>query len=208
MQCDSGKVYMSCGPICPQSCFESDDYGGCIADSGCVDGCFCPNGQVMDSTGQCIDPHRCPCLYNNNIYPESSRIIMKKNETCHHECECQNGSFNCNNNDNTICTTTNCTSNQFTCKSNDQCIPLNWKCDKIKDCEDGSDELKVDCKNQCSNKTKTFKCSTGQCIDIIHRCDGLPDCRDGSDEVNCCKLKNIFFYWFKFVFMYSLCGTM
>jgi hypothetical protein len=148
MQCDSGKVYMPCGPLCPQSCFEGDDYGGCIADSGCVDGCFCPNNQVMDDSGQCIEPHRCPCLYNDNIYPESSQIIMK-----------------------------------------------NWKCDQIKDCEDGSDELIIDCKNQCLNKTKTFQCSNEQCIDIVHRCDGLPDCRDGSDEVNCCKLNNIFLFF-------------
>ncbi|CAF0896589.1 unnamed protein product [Rotaria sordida] len=185
MQCDSGKVYMPCGPLCPQTCFEGDDYGGCIADSGCVDGCFCQNGQVMDNNGQCIEPHRCPCLYNNNIYPQNSRIIMKENNTCYHECECLNGSFRCDNIESLTCLTTNCTSNEFTCKSNGQCVPLNWKCDQIKDCSDGSDELEAKCQYQCLDKINTYQCSNGQCIDITHRCDGLPDCRDGSDEVNC-----------------------
>lgn len=179
---------MTCGPICPQSCFEGNDYGGCIADSGCVDGCFCPNGQVMDDSGQCVTPETCPCSYNNKIYPQDSRIIMRINETCHQECECQNGSFVCKENDaTTSCITTNCTSQQFTCKSDGQCIPLNWKCDSIKDCQDGSDETKKLCQNQCLNKTNKFQCSNGQCIDITRRCDGLPDCRDGSDEANCCK---------------------
>jgi hypothetical protein len=191
-QCDSGKVYMPCGPLCPQTCFADDNYGGCIADSGCVDGCFCPNGQVMDNKGHCVDPGRCPCSYDNKIYPESSRIMMMKNASCHHECECQNGSFVCDKNEGTSCITTNCTSNQFTCQSDGQCIPLNWKCDSIEDCQDGSDELKDICQNQCANKTKIFQCSNDQCIDIVHRCDGLPDCRDGSDEVNCCK----FDFWF------------
>jgi len=190
MQCDSGKVYMTCGPLCPQSCFERDDYDGCIVDSGCIDGCFCPNGQIMDNNGQCIEPERCPCLYNDNIYPQNSRIMMIKNDSCHHECECQNGSFICNENETTTtttCITTNCTSQQFTCQSDGQCIPLNWKCDGIKDCQDNSDELNIDCQNQCLNKTKIFQCSNEQCIDIIHRCDGLLDCRNGNDEVNCCK---------------------
>ncbi|CAF5154752.1 unnamed protein product, partial [Rotaria socialis] len=42
---------MPCGPLCPQTCFEDGDYGGCSVDSGCVGGCFCPNGQVMDNNG-------------------------------------------------------------------------------------------------------------------------------------------------------------
>ncbi|CAM4908393.1 unnamed protein product [Rotaria socialis] len=185
VQCDSDKVYMPCGPLCPQTCFEDGDYGGCSVDSGCVGGCFCPNGQVMDNNGHCIEPHRCPCLYNNIMYPRSTRIIMKKNETCRHECECQHGSFLCDKIETTICETTNCTTNQFTCESDGQCIPLSWLCDKVEDCSDGTDELSTHCQYECFDKTNSFQCSNGQCTNATYRCDGLPDCRDGSDEVNC-----------------------
>jgi len=197
-QCDSGKVYMTCGPLCPQSCFEdADEYGGCIADSGCVDGCFCPNGQVMDSNGQCIEPKRCPCSYNNQIYPQSSRILMPVNESCQQECECQNGTFQCD--ESISCSITNCTSSQFRCQSTGQCIPLNWICDGVNDCQDASDEKKNQCQNQCLNKTQTFQCSNQQCIPIDRRCDGLPDCRDGSDELNCCMIA-LFLFIYSFIF--------
>ena len=189
MQCDADKVYMTCGPLCPQTCFQNKDYGGCIANSSCVEGCFCPNGKVMNSNGQCIERNRCPCLHNHKIYPQNSRIIMKINDTCHYECECQNGSFVCDKTETTVCRRTNCTANQYRCQTDGQCIPVNWKCDQIEDCSDRSDELNIDCRNQCINKTNTFHCNNGQCIDAMHRCDGLPDCRDGSDEVNCCMLE-------------------
>jgi hypothetical protein len=188
VQCESDKVYMACGPRCPQTCFrDPNEYAGCIADSGCVDGCFCPYGKVMDNHGQCIEPAQCPCLHEERIYPQNSRILMRYNDTCQQECECQNGSFICQENQSKLCTTTNCTSNQFTCQSTGQCIPWNWQCDGIRDCADGSDELRKECENQCSNHTATYQCETGQCINSIHRCDGLPDCRDGSDELNCSK---------------------
>lgn len=185
VQCDGGKVYMPCGPRCPQTCFEGEDYGGCIAESGCVDGCFCPHGQVMDNSGRCVEPPQCPCQYDNKIYPQSSRIMKRTNESCNQECECRNGSFVCEEHKAGVCSATNCTSNQFTCQSTGQCIPLNWKCDGIADCPDESDEPKQQCTKQCFNQSKTFQCASGQCIDILRRCDGLPDCRDGSDEFNC-----------------------
>ena len=50
--CPSGMVYQQCGPSCPQTC-ESADCGG-----GCVEGCFCPNGQVLFN-GKCIDQSEC-----------------------------------------------------------------------------------------------------------------------------------------------------
>ena len=48
-------VYQQCGPSCPQTCDTNDDTdcGG-----GCVEGCFCPTGQVL-SKGSCIDVSDC-----------------------------------------------------------------------------------------------------------------------------------------------------
>ena len=55
IQCPVGMVYQQCGPICPQTCDSSNVtcYGGC------AEGCFCPDGQVFDEQGQCVDNSIC-----------------------------------------------------------------------------------------------------------------------------------------------------
>ncbi|XP_046862418.1 low-density lipoprotein receptor-like [Xenia sp. Carnegie-2017] len=64
---------------------------------------------------------------------------------------------------------------------NGQCILSHWKCDKIKNCMDGSDE--VGC-GSCSSSQ--FRCrSVNQCISASYVCDKDNDCADGSDEAGC-----------------------
>ncbi|XP_060524589.1 serine protease nudel-like [Cylas formicarius] len=63
----------------------------------------------------------------------------------------------------------------FRCTSLLQAIPLKKKCNKILDCEDGSDEINC----ACADYVKTQ--------DPLAICDGIRDCSDGSDEVNCVK---------------------
>merc|ERR1719334_1718628 len=63
-----------------------------------------------------------------------------------------------------------CEAWEFKCTYLQQCIPMEKKCDGIRDCPDWSDE------------------STCKCGDLISQnfvCDGREDCRDGSDEVDC-----------------------
>ena len=48
-------VYEQCGPVCPRTC---NNYRRPECIGGCVDGCFCPSGQVLHS-GQCIDRANC-----------------------------------------------------------------------------------------------------------------------------------------------------
>ncbi|XP_062513500.1 SCO-spondin-like [Corticium candelabrum] len=71
-----------------------------------------------------------------------------------------------------------CLSSEFTCSSN-QCIPLDYHCDGIADCTDGSDETNCDC------VTDKFVCDNGERILLTARCDGMTDCGDGSDETTC-----------------------
>lgn len=56
-----------------------------------------------------------------------------------------------------------------------QTVPFINRCDKVADCEDGTDEL--DC--TCLDYLTTF--------DNNLICDGYFDCADGQDELDCCK---------------------
>jgi hypothetical protein len=76
MQCEYGKIYMACGPVCQPTCRDihlNDNYH-CM-ESGCQEGCFCPENQVMDATGTCVVPQECPCIDQNLAYPVGSKII-------------------------------------------------------------------------------------------------------------------------------------
>lgn len=81
MQCEYGNIYMACGPICQPTCrdiYLNEDYN-CM-ESGCQEGCFCPDGQVMDETGTCVEPSDCPCIDQNLAYPVGSKIIRNCDE--------------------------------------------------------------------------------------------------------------------------------
>ncbi|XP_035904115.1 uncharacterized protein LOC118508439 isoform X2 [Anopheles stephensi] len=74
-----------------------------------------------------------------------------------------------------------CYANEFQCGSDSSCIPLQWKCDNIKDCHGGEDES--DCK-QCERDE--YRCmSNDKCIPDKWRCDQYEDCPDASDELDC-----------------------
>jgi len=48
-------IYQQCGPSCPQTCDTHEDTD---CSGGCVEGCFCPSGQVT-SNGKCINETEC-----------------------------------------------------------------------------------------------------------------------------------------------------
>ncbi|XP_013407657.1 low-density lipoprotein receptor-related protein 2-like [Lingula anatina] len=78
----------------------------------------------------------------------------------------------------------NCTDRQFRCGiTDDRCIPLIWKCDKEKDCNDGSDEP-ADCPDRHCPVGK-FQCDNLNCTFPFQVCDQKDDCGDGSDERDC-----------------------
>lgn len=123
IQCEYGKEYLPCGPICQQTCMDlSTGNNPQCPDAGCIEGCFCPNGMVQDYDGRCIYPAECECYLNNNKYPPGSEITKE----CH-LCKCINGSFDCSQNI-TDCKTKCNDENEFTCLVDNTCLPLNWIC--------------------------------------------------------------------------------
>ena len=51
-------VYQQCGSLCPATCDNMTAPTMC--QEGCAEGCFCPDGQVTDSKGQCVESRLCP----------------------------------------------------------------------------------------------------------------------------------------------------
>ena len=47
-------LFQQCGPLCPRVCDAP-----AMCNSGCAEGCFCPEGQVADANGQCVVPRAC-----------------------------------------------------------------------------------------------------------------------------------------------------
>ncbi|XP_045445614.1 hemocytin-like [Melitaea cinxia] len=87
MKCPEGKIYKACGsdtqPSCALSEVTSKD------NSTCVEGCFCPEGLLLES-GRCIPKNECPCRVRNQNFPPGT--VMPKD--CN-TCTCQSGEWTC-----------------------------------------------------------------------------------------------------------------
>nr|XP_010969732.1 low-density lipoprotein receptor-related protein 2 isoform X1 [Camelus bactrianus] len=76
-----------------------------------------------------------------------------------------------------------CHSDEFRCGQG-HCIDASWRCDGVRDCMDGTDE--IGCTRSTCLSTQ-FQCqSGGLCIPHSWVCDDEEDCQDGSDEQQHC----------------------
>lgn len=64
IQCSNGMVHKECGKSCLPDCKNAKTV---CSDTTCIDGCFCPSGQVLHN-GHCISNYQCPCYHENKEY--------------------------------------------------------------------------------------------------------------------------------------------
>ncbi|XP_059045233.1 hemocytin [Achroia grisella] len=87
MHCPEGKLYNSCGPDIQPSCaFSSPTKSD---NSSCVEGCFCPEGQLLEG-GKCVTKDECPCRLRNRSFKPGSVVPKDCNK-----CTCQAGEWSC-----------------------------------------------------------------------------------------------------------------
>ncbi|KAM9163493.1 LOW QUALITY PROTEIN: SCO-spondin-like [Pangshura tecta] len=90
--CSGGQVYQECSAPCRKSCADLrlGEASSCQALAVCVAGCNCPEGLVLDDSGQCVPPGTCPCEHGGETYPPGSKIHRSCNG-----CICVDGLWNC-----------------------------------------------------------------------------------------------------------------
>ncbi|XP_062929160.1 mucin-19-like [Mobula hypostoma] len=59
----------------------------------CKPGCVCPDGLVEDSSGRCVEPSECPCLFEGETYGPGEKIKVDCNK-----CTCTGGKWSCTDN--------------------------------------------------------------------------------------------------------------
>ncbi|KAK2858572.1 hypothetical protein Q5P01_003192 [Channa striata] len=73
--CPTGQVRHSCAP-CPLSCAHISSGAACDPTSACFSGCWCPEGQVMSHTQQCVLQEECVCEVAGVQYWPGQQIKM------------------------------------------------------------------------------------------------------------------------------------
>jgi hypothetical protein len=88
-----------------------------------------------------------------------------------------------------------CAPDQLTCNSG-ECVHITKRCNDVRDCRDGSDELNC---RVTACQSGEFQCDGSRCIDERRRCDRRFDCTDRTDEIDC---PGSLVFYFQFGFLW------
>ncbi|XP_061422386.1 mucin-2-like [Lethenteron reissneri] len=98
-ECLPPRVFVDCqaalpgvqGLACERTCQNPDME--CYT-PGCVSGCMCPEGTVLDSADGCVRPDQCPCQHNGQSYSPGDRVAVDCNT-----CTCEGARWSCTDDD-------------------------------------------------------------------------------------------------------------
>ncbi|CAG2178352.1 unnamed protein product, partial [Oppiella nova] len=166
-------------------CRDKSDEANCSR-SSCNSWQFsCDHMKCIFKTWQCDGEYDCEDHTDEKDCPNSTSVVTKPSTAI-----------------STTSTTANpldsCAGDWFRCATG-ICVPLIWRCDRVDDCGDNSDESGCDYKNSGSATSpavptqgskegcgrERFQCADGQCVWDSWLCDGQKDCDGGEDEDNC-----------------------
>ncbi|KAM3870572.1 von Willebrand factor [Diretmus argenteus] len=95
LECTGGRVYEACGSVCDRTCRSlAGAEAGCGGERVCEEGCFCPVGQYLSDSGECVTADLCTCLHDGQLY-QPNDVYADHNSICY----CENGSMRCSSNE-------------------------------------------------------------------------------------------------------------
>ncbi|XP_056642321.1 hemocytin [Diorhabda sublineata] len=89
MNCTNGKIYKSCSSTDRQPTCGAIAEGKIDTKDVCVEGCFCPEGTVLND-GKCITRDQCPCKLRGKSFTAGSSVPKDCNT-----CTCVDGQWVC-----------------------------------------------------------------------------------------------------------------
>ena len=89
--CPKGQSWTHCGCPTDSSCPSVSSGATCET---CVPGCYCTEGTVKNSRGECVAQSDCECITSTGHVVPANEYIHEENQTCH----CSKGRLSCKTN--------------------------------------------------------------------------------------------------------------
>ncbi|XP_070562407.1 zonadhesin-like [Ptychodera flava] len=83
--CSEGRVYNISASSCESTCADQRPYYKC-PERRLVEGCVCPQGEVIGASGECVAASQCPCQHFEEVIEYGNSAIS---EQCEEECICK-----------------------------------------------------------------------------------------------------------------------